>query len=120
MQILDSFNSEAAETNFAEGIARMMNNRSLYVRLLTKFHTTDNISALRAAVASGIPDQIRMEAHTLKGVAANLSLAGLSNKAADLDHAVKDGHMDQVAALMQIIEESYAITMTEVAAYIAG
>ena len=112
--------SEPMESNFSEGIARMMNNRNLYVRLLTKFQATDNMEALRQAMQAGDPEKIRMEAHTLKGVAANLGLNGLSNKASDLDHAVRDGHMDTINALMQLIEDSYVKTMAEVAAYIAG
>ncbi|MCL2548669.1 MAG: Hpt domain-containing protein [Symbiobacteriaceae bacterium] len=116
---LSADDSGAPECNFTEGISRMMNNRNLYIRLLTKFRDTDNMTGLRNAVESGDADKIRMEAHTLKGVAANLGLNGLSAKASNLDHAVRDGHMDQVSSLMQLIETSFTLTMEELAAYIA-
>ena len=109
----------ASECNFAEGVARIMNNRSIYLRLLNKFKDTDNMSGLRNAVESGDHEKIRMEAHTLKGVAANLGLNGLSGKAADLDNALREGHGDQISALMERIEASFIATMAEIAAYIA-
>ena len=115
----DGEGASEPECNFTEGIARMMNNRSLYVRLLTKFQTTDNMTPLRVAVESGDGEKIRMEAHTLKGVAANLGLKNLSARAANLDNAIREGHQDQAASLMQLIEESYVKTMLELEAYIA-
>ena len=111
---------DSGETNFTEGIVRMMNNRNLYVRLLSKFIAADNLIGLRDAVNSGDAEKIRVEAHTLKGVAANLGLTGLSAKAAALDYAVRDGHMDQVNELMASVEESYKLTLADIDAYIAG
>ena len=115
---LNADDTGASECSFSEGIARMMNNRNLYLRLLNKFKDADNMTGLRNATASGDAEKIRMEAHTLKGVAGNLGLNGLSARAADLDHAVRDGHMDQVAELMQKIEDSFAKTMAEIEAFI--
>ena len=107
------------ECNFAEGIARMMNNRNLYVRLLTKFRDADNMTGLRTAASNSDAEKIRMEAHTLKGVSANLGLNNLSARAADLDHAVRDGHMEKVPELMQLVEDSFARTMEEIIAFMA-
>ena len=107
------------ESNFAVGIVRMMNNKALYVRLLTKFKSTDNIASLDAAIKAGDMDLIKMEAHTLKGVAANLALDGLSAKAAALDLAVKEGRVNDIEELFNTIKESYTVTMAEIEVYIS-
>lgn len=110
----------AMESDFNEGIGRIMNNRNLYIKLLNSFLNGDYMLKLRNSVEANDPDQIRQEAHTLKGVAANLSLNGLAAKASDLDHAVRDGQLDQVASMMMLIEASYEKTVAEIHAYIQG
>jgi len=107
-----------AECDFGEGIQRMMNNKKLYTRLLTSFVESDYMQKVRDSVAGGDPGEIRAAAHTMKGVAANLSLNTLRFHLEKLDHTVRDGVYDDLLSLLANIEESYERTLVEIAAYI--
>jgi len=80
--------------NFADGLKRMMNNPKLYVKLLTKFRDGTKLDALEDAFAKGDKEKLLGEAHTLKGIAANLSLAELSAKCFELEAKAKEGVLD--------------------------
>ena len=105
------------ECDFDEGIKRMMNNKKLYIRLLTSFVDSDYMQKVRDSVAGGNPEEIRAAAHTMKGVAANLSLNALRYHLERMDHSVRDGVLDGLQTLLENIEASYARTLIEVAAY---
>jgi CheY-like chemotaxis protein len=72
------------------GLRRVGGNRNLYLRLLRRFAEGQAGAArrVRQALVAGDRATAEREAHTVKGVAANLGLAGLSDLAAALEHAV--------------------------------
>lgn len=72
-----------------DGLKRVMNNKKLYVRLLSKFKASTDLQALTAAVAVGDYEKAEIEAHTIKGIAGNLSLTELFMQSQELDTKLK-------------------------------
>ena len=76
--------------NEEEGKKRVMNNGKLYAKLLTKFRSDTNIDDLSASAEAEDWEKARVAAHTLKGIAANLSLTELFNQSLDIEAQVKN------------------------------
>jgi HPt (histidine-containing phosphotransfer) domain-containing protein len=92
---------EKVYVNADEGIKRVMNNVKLYAKLLGKFKADTNLADLSAHLAAGDLEKAQVAAHTLKGLAANLSLIELFEQTRDLESqikagAVQDGALDTV------------------------
>jgi len=74
-----------------DALKRVANNMDLLKKLLGRFLGGDHIEPLEEALGKGdVEESVRL-AHTLKGVAANLSLIKLRDICADLEHHIKDG-----------------------------
>jgi len=99
--------------NVQDALKRIGGSMDLYKRLLKQFTGGDHIDPLEEALNTGAMDEVSRMVHTLKGVAANLSLIKLSEKASELEHCVKDGldHSEAFAALKNV----YFITSQEIA-----
>jgi HPt (histidine-containing phosphotransfer) domain-containing protein len=90
---------EKVYINFDEGVGRVMNNAKLYARLLGKFKADTNLAALSAHLEAGDLEKAQVSAHTLKGLAANLSLTEVFERTLELEtqikaRAVGDGALD--------------------------
>jgi len=96
-----------------DALKRIGGSMDLYKRLLGQFTGGDHIDPLEEAFSTGALDEASRLIHTLKGVAANLSLVKLSTAAADLEHKVKTGidHSESFQDLKNI----YLITSQEIA-----
>jgi HPt (histidine-containing phosphotransfer) domain-containing protein len=103
--------------NTEEGTKRVMNNTKLYAKLLGKFKDDTSLNNAEAALASGDMEKAKTSAHTLKGLAANLSLTELYNQTLELETQIKAGsyNPDQLAAVKTV----YTQTLTEVEKVIA-
>jgi len=75
--------------NEAEGKTRLMNNGKLYAKLLTKFKTDTNLDNLLSFIDTQEWEKAQAAAHTVKGIAANLSLIELFNQALDVETQLK-------------------------------
>ena len=75
--------------NEEEGKKRVMNNGKLYAKLLSKFKTDTNLDNFEAFVDAQDWENAQAAIHTLKGVAANLSLTELFNQSLDAETQVK-------------------------------
>jgi len=82
--------SDVVYINEEEGKKRVMNNGKLYAKLLTKFKSDTNIEDLAASAEAEDWEKARVAAHTLKGIAANLSLTELFNQSLDVETQIKD------------------------------
>jgi HPt (histidine-containing phosphotransfer) domain-containing protein len=82
--------ADAVYINFEEGLKRVMNNTKLYVRLLTKFRADTRLDELSAQLEAGDYEKAQAAAHTIKGVAANLSLTELFERIRDLESRIKE------------------------------
>ena len=81
--------SELVYINAEEGKKRVMNNAKLYVKLLGKFKEGTNLDDLLNYIASQDLEGAQGAAHTIKGVAANLSLTELFNQSLDVETQLK-------------------------------
>jgi len=95
----------------AEGIKRVMNNTKLYVKLLTKFKDDKNLAELEEALAAGDLQKAQVSAHTLKGLAANLSLAELYKQSLEIEAQIKAGSVDPDQE--EAVKDVYARTLIE-------
>jgi len=95
----------------AEGIKRVMNNAKLYVRLLTKFKDDKNLAELEDALAAGDLQRAQASAHTLKGLAANLSLTELYKQSLEIETQIKAGSVDPDQE--ELVKNVYSQTLVE-------
>jgi len=72
-----------------EGKKRLMNNGKLYAKILTKFKNDTNLDELIPFVDAQNWEKAQIAAHTIKGIAANLSLMELFNQALDVETQLK-------------------------------
>ena len=75
--------------NEEEGKKRVMNNGKLYAKLLTKFKTDTNLDDLVSFAGAQDWEKAQSAAHTIKGIAANLSLTELFNQSLDVETQIK-------------------------------
>ena len=73
----------------AEGKKRVMNNGKLYAKLLTKFKNDINLNNLVSFVDVQDWENAQNAIHTIKGLAANLSLTELFNQSLDAETQIK-------------------------------
>jgi len=98
--------------DFADGLKRVVNNTKLYVKLLAKFKSDNKLNDLEAAIASGDMEKARNVAHTIKGVAANLSLTELFKQSLALETQIKGGAADP--AQLDTVKTAFAKTIQEI------
>jgi len=103
--------------DMADGVKRVMNNTKLYVKLLTKFKDDTKTDDIEAALAAGDMEKARNAVHTLKGVAANLSLVELFKQSLELETQIKAGAVNP--AQMETLKTVFTATMQEVSKVIA-
>jgi HPt (histidine-containing phosphotransfer) domain-containing protein len=103
--------------NLDEGKNRVMNNLKLYIKLLTKFKTGTTLDNFFAALDAGDYPKAQIEAHTIKGLAANLALSELFKQTLDVEAQVKAGSIE--AAARENLKICFADTITEIDKVIA-
>jgi len=97
--------------NVEEGSKRVMNNIKLYVKLLNKFKEDPSLNQLNEALEKSDMTSAQGFAHTLKGLAANLSLTELYKQSVELEAQIKAGSVNPQQA--ELIKSVHAQTMTE-------
>jgi len=80
--------------NINDAMARLNNNKRLYLMLLKKFDGKSMLEDLVTKIKSGDVAAAEASAHTIKGVAANLSLAELRFKSEEIDNRLKGGDIN--------------------------
>ena len=103
--------------NLEEGVKRVMNNLKLYVKLLVKFRDGTNLEDLDTALATEDWEKAQNIAHTIKGVAANLSFSELFNQSLELENQIKAKSVKP--GQFEILKEVFTHTMQEVEKVIA-
>jgi len=103
--------------NFDEGVKRVMNNPKFYVKMLVKFKDDPGMSNLNAALSAGDMEKAQAQAHTVKGLAGNLSLTELYKQSLELETQIKARAVnpDQITKLKDV----YSKTLAEVDKVIA-
>lgn len=94
--------------DFNQGLRRFSNNKEMYEGCLQKFLQDPNFDGLAAALEQKDADAAFRFAHSLKGVAGNLSLQKLYLAVTPLVEELRVGHLEQAAALFEPVRENYA------------
>ena len=90
-----------AGVNTAEGLGRLMNNETFYLRLVNMALDDAGFGKLAAAVDSGDKKAAFEAAHALKGVMGNLSLTPLYEKASEITELLRAGQEADYALLVR-------------------
>ena len=103
--------------NGEEGIKRVMNNGKLYARLLTKFKTDTKLDDLVSSAEEQDWEKAQNAAHTIKGIAANLSLTELYNQSLDVESQIKGKSLNPES--LETLKACFAETLVAVEKVIA-
>lgn len=94
--------------DYAEALDRFGGNEGLFVRLATKYLDDPHFNALEAAMAAGDAAAGEREAHSLKGVAGNLSFTKLYDAAVRITDALRSGDIETAQSLMPELRQAHA------------
>ena len=96
-----------------DALSRIGGNMSLYKRLLDRFVSGNQYEEMVRVLQSGnVEDSVR-QAHSLKGVSANLSLEKIRAIAIKLEQLIKDGA--DYTECMDELKQAYDITLEKIA-----
>jgi HPt (histidine-containing phosphotransfer) domain-containing protein len=98
--------------NEAEGKKRVMNNAKLYAKLLTKFKADTNINELDSAAVAQDWEKAQAAAHTIKGIAANLSLTELYKQSLDVETQIKGKALKNES--LESLKNCFTVTLAEI------
>ena len=70
--------------------------------------TAGYLKSLREAVQAGDLEQTRIQAHTIKGAAANISAWRMREIAGKLEELSRDGELEGAADLLERLEKGFA------------
>ena len=88
-------------------LARLMQNEGLLTRLLRAFLQDTNFAQLQQALAARDGKAAFAAAHTLKGVAGNLSMKDLFARVSEVVECLRGGDLAAAAGKMPAVEEAY-------------
>ena len=104
--------------DYEDALSRLMNKEAFVKRLLLKFPDDGSFLLLKTSIDGGDAETAFRAAHTLKGVAQNLSLTKLGSSASALTEALRGGSLtDDVPALMLRVSQDYAVTLAAINEY---
>ncbi len=108
----------AAPIDIAALTEKLEGDRELRENILAIFveQAAKDLELLRSAVASSDLEDVRRGAHSLKGASANVCASKLSESAASLEIASREGRTENLSELLSAVENEYR----SVAAYLAG
>ena len=98
--------------NAEEGKKRVMNNGKLYAKLLTKFKNDTNLNDLVVFAEAQDWEKAQGAAHTIKGIAANLSLTELFNQSLDVETQIKGKSLKNES--LESLKTCFAETLVQV------
>ena len=93
--------------DYAGAIERFGGNAALYERLACKYVNDPHFESLAAALRQGDAETAYHEAHSLKGVAGNLSFADLYQAASALSDVLHDGDLAAARTACPSVREAH-------------
>ncbi|MCL2479973.1 MAG: Hpt domain-containing protein [Treponema sp.] len=103
--------------DYDDGLKRVMNKTALYVKLLGQFKATAKMDELTALLSAGDMEKAQIQAHTIKGMAGNLSLIEMYKQILELETQIKARNVDP--GQIEKVQQVYAATVQEVERIIA-
>ena len=101
-------NDLAQYINYEEGLARVRNNKKIYSKTLELFSETDEFDNMRRAVDDNDLDAAAHAAHSLKGMAGNLSIVKIYHLCTILQDEFEAGERndENIAALFEAADKT--------------
>ncbi len=93
--------------DYADAMDRFGDNASLYERLALKYLDDTHFVNMKAAIEVSDFDKAYSEAHSLKGVAGNLSLNDLYNAASEITEALRHGEYQAATYDLPVVEAAH-------------
>lgn len=93
--------------DYAEAMERFGGNEGLFVRLATKYLDDPHFNALEVAISTDDAAAAEREAHSLKGVAGNLSFTCLYDLSTRITDALRAEDLEEARTLMPELRESH-------------
>ena len=106
---------ETIGQNYEEVLERLAGSEELVLKFLKKFSTDKTYAALEEAMAAGEAEMIFRQAHTLKGVAANLGLKPLFEDTCVLVELTRNGGTEGIGEAFEKIKADYQETIRLIA-----
>lgn len=105
-------NSDIKGVDVLKGLAVVAGNKAIYLRLLKSFISNSFCDKIIEAIAAGDSEQISHSAHSLKGVAGNMHMAGLYEYSRQIEAIAKEGGNLTVAdeVVVNLIDENSRTT----------
>ena len=98
---------EKAGIDYEQGVKRFMGNPKIFERFLYKFLDDKSYEGLKDSLWANNCEAAFKEAHTLKGLASNLSMSGLMRAVANVTEKLRNGDIDAGRMLMDKVDEQY-------------
>ena len=93
--------------NYVEAMDRFGGNEALFVRLATKFLNDTHFSSLETALAEGDTEEAHRQAHSLKGVAGNLSFDELYREISFMSDTLRQGDANEAREHLPAARAAY-------------
>ncbi|RPI76411.1 MAG: Hpt domain-containing protein [Desulfobacteraceae bacterium] len=102
-----SHNSKKPPLNFEEAIAEFEGDRDIFFRILDHFfgNVKNQIQTMHQSLSIQDAGRLRLEAHSIKGGAANLTAAPLAALAAELEEIAIAGRLEDAPAILRLFQE---------------
>ena len=104
MLSIDSLREFGADVE--DGLKRCMNNEAFYLKLVARVPGDANFDKLRDATAAGDLDAAFVAAHTIKGIAGNLSLTPIAKPVIEITELLRDRKNTDYAPLTEQVLEA--------------
>ncbi|MDR0301982.1 MAG: Hpt domain-containing protein [Treponema sp.] len=98
--------------DFEDGVKRVMNNKAFFIKMLVKFKDDPNIKNLEDALSANDYEKAQVAAHTLKGIAGNLSLTELFKQSREIETQIKARSVNP--GQLDILKDVHTKTLAEV------
>lgn len=93
--------------DYAEAMDRFAGNEALYLRLAGKYLNDPHFEGMREAMENEDVQAAYQHAHSLKGVAGNLSFETLYRAACLITDALREGDLSRAAELLPEVERAH-------------
>ena len=93
--------------DYETGLHRFMEKEALFKKFLLKFTDDQSFPHLKENIEKQDCEEAFREAHTLKGVAANLALNELSEAASELTELLRAKKLEEAKEKLPMLEEAY-------------
>ena len=105
--------TETVYIDIDDALKRVGGNKALYKKLLGRYVDGNYIEAIETALQSGDAEASAREAHTLKGVSANLSLEKVRALSIELEEKIKSG--EDCADSLSELKQAHSVTLEKIA-----